>query len=75
MQVTGENLMKRSDDNAETLQARLSSFHQATDPLIDYYKKRGILHTVDSSKKPGEVFQAICAAFTSAKSKDKVSFV
>ena len=39
--VTGEPLIRRSDDNAETLTKRLVSYHQQTSPLVDYYSKKG----------------------------------
>ncbi len=31
--MTGEPLIKRKDDNAETLKARLSAFHSQTQPV------------------------------------------
>jgi Adenylate kinase and related kinases len=40
-QVTGEPLIKRSDDNAEALKKRLESYHKQTTPLVDYYQKKG----------------------------------
>jgi adenylate kinase len=39
--VTGEPLIQRSDDNAETLKKRLGAYHDMTSPVVDYYKKRG----------------------------------
>jgi hypothetical protein len=39
--ITGEPLIQRSDDNAETLKKRLKSYHDMTAPVVDYYKKRG----------------------------------
>ena len=41
IQVTGEPLMKRSDDNAEALKKRLQAYHEQTKPLVSYYNKRG----------------------------------
>ena len=38
--VTGEELMKRKDDNAEKLKVRLEEFHQKTTPVLKYYKKK-----------------------------------
>lgn len=38
--VTGEPLVKRKDDNAETLKARLDAFHKQTAPVIAHYKDR-----------------------------------
>jgi len=39
--VTGEPLIQRSDDNAETLKKRLKSYHDMTAPVVEYYKRRG----------------------------------
>lgn len=38
--VTGEPLVQRKDDNAETLKSRLAAFHAQTAPVIDFYKER-----------------------------------
>lgn len=38
--VTGEPLIQRKDDNAETLKSRLAAFHAQTTPLISYYLDR-----------------------------------
>jgi adenylate kinase len=37
--VTGEPLIQRQDDAAETVKERLSVYHQQTKPLIEYYSK------------------------------------
>lgn len=37
----------RADDNAETLKKRLDVYHAQTAPLVDYYKKTGLLRSVD----------------------------
>ncbi len=37
--VTGEPLIQRQDDAAETVKARLTVYHQQTKPLIEYYAK------------------------------------
>ena len=42
LQVTGESLVHRSDDNPEALKKRLDSYHKQTTPLIDYYAKRNL---------------------------------
>ncbi|XP_062520773.1 adenylate kinase 2, mitochondrial-like [Corticium candelabrum] len=62
--VTGEPLMRRSDDNAETLKKRLQTYHEQTKPLVDYYQQKGILTRVDASKNPSVVFASILAAFS-----------
>lgn len=35
--VTGEPLERRSDDNPESILKRLKTFHEATEPLIEYH--------------------------------------
>ncbi|KAK4871757.1 hypothetical protein RN001_015881 [Aquatica leii] len=57
--VTGEPLIKRSDDNAEALKKRLESYHKQTAPLVDYYQIRGLHHRVDASKAAKEVFNRL----------------
>ena len=37
--VTGEPLIQRPDDNAETIRTRLAEYHAKTTPLIAYYAK------------------------------------
>ena len=55
----GEKLVLRDDDKPETVQKRLTVYHQQTQPLIEYYKTEGILHTVDGTKNLNEVFKDI----------------
>lgn len=56
-----EALVLRDDDKPETVQKRLKVYHDQTQPLIDYYKKQGILVTVDGTKELNEVFRDIVA--------------
>ena len=58
----GEALILREDDKPETVQKRLSVYHEQTQPLITYYDGKGILKTVDGTKPMDEVFQAILDA-------------
>ncbi len=55
----GSELVLRDDDKPETVKKRLTVYHEQTQPLIDYYKKAEILHSVDGTKEPDEVFEAI----------------
>lgn len=43
----GTEFNRRADDNAETVAARLTAYHESTAPLIAYYEARGVLRTVD----------------------------
>ena len=55
----GSELVLRDDDKPETVNKRLKVYHEQTQPLIDYYSKKQILHTVDGTVDPDEVFKAI----------------
>ncbi len=52
----------RSDDNAETVANRLKVFDEATRPLVDFYRDRGLLAAIDGAHSPDEVAAAINAA-------------
>jgi adenylate kinase len=55
----GSELVQRDDDKPETVQNRLSVYHEQTQPLIDYYDKKNILKSVDGTKDMQEVFSDI----------------
>lgn len=38
---------RRADDNEQTVRARLKAYHDQTAPLLPYYRKRGVLVSVD----------------------------
>lgn len=44
--ITGEPLERRPDDKPHVVQARLAAFDGQMDPIIRFYKKRHILHTI-----------------------------
>ena len=52
-------LVQRADDNPETVRARLATYEEQTQPLIDYYKAAGLLHIVDGTREPEEIYQDI----------------
>ncbi|MCR5526134.1 MAG: adenylate kinase [Lachnospiraceae bacterium] len=55
----GSELVLRDDDKPETVKNRLSVYHDQTQPLIDYYNKKGVLKEVDGTIAPDDVFKAI----------------
>ena len=57
--VCGEALILRDDDKEETVQKRLDVYHEQTQPLIEFYTKKGILKTVDGTQDMMSVFQTI----------------
>lgn len=57
----GSPVVLRDDDKPETVQKRLTVYHDQTQPLIDYYEKQSILKTVDGAKSMEAVFDDITA--------------
>ena len=55
----GQELVLRDDDKPETVKKRLDVYHQQTQPLIDYYKKAGVLAEVDGTQAMEDVFRSI----------------
>ena len=55
----GSELVLRDDDKAETVLKRLQVYHDQTQPLIDFYTRKGILKTVDGTLDMQDVFAAI----------------
>lgn len=58
----GTELVQRSDDKPETVLERLKTYHDQTQPLIDFYRNEGVLTEVDGTKKPDEVLADILGA-------------
>lgn len=61
--VTGEPLIQRSDDNADTLKKRLATYHAQTAPVVNYYQKTGIWKPIDASQEPGQVWKSLLKVF------------
>jgi len=55
----GGELYQRPDDNEETVRNRLKVYHETTAPLIDYYRKKGVLYEIDGAKTIEEITQQI----------------
>ncbi|HSE33074.1 MAG TPA: adenylate kinase [Pyrinomonadaceae bacterium] len=49
-------LVLRADDNPETVRARLATFDEQTRPLLDYYRRAGILQAVDGTRIPDAIY-------------------
>lgn len=58
----GAELIIRDDDKREVVENRLKVYEQKTAPLIDYYKAKGVLKTIDGMKTIDEVNASIEAA-------------
>ena len=55
----GIQLLQREDDKPETVSARLATYHSLTEPVIDYYSKRGVLRMVDAEGEIQTVWRRV----------------
>jgi adenylate kinase len=64
----GGELYQRDDDKEETVRERYRVYRQNTEPLIEYYRKKGTLYDVDGTKDIEGVWQEIVAILEKIKS-------
>lgn len=62
----GGLLIQRQDDNEETIRQRLVAYEHETVPLIDYYRRKNVLHDVDGSGDPEAISENLLAFLKSA---------
>jgi adenylate kinase len=69
IQVPEEELVRRAilrqrgaDDREEVVRERLRVYREKTEPLVDYYRRRGLLREIDGNRPVGEVRQSILDA-------------
>ncbi len=55
----GAELIIRDDDKPDTVKKRLAVYHEQTQPLVDYYKEKGVYHAVDGTLGVDDVFSLI----------------
>ena len=55
----GGEMQQRMDDKEDTVKSRLEVYSEQTAPLIEYYKSKGKLFTVDGMGAPDKVFEEV----------------
>ena len=60
--AAGGELIQREDDNEETIGNRLDVYRQQTEPVIDFYRKRDRLKTVDADGSIDAVYKRLQSA-------------
>ncbi|UCC99318.1 MAG: adenylate kinase [Phycisphaerales bacterium] len=55
----GTELVQRPDDSPEVVANRLETYHQQTEPLVDYYKNNGTVYDFDADRDPEDVRASI----------------
>lgn len=53
----GTKLIQRADDTIETVENRINVYNKQTSVLIEYYTNKGILKSIDGTKKPDLVYK------------------
>ena len=62
--IDGAKLVQRADDHEDAIRHRLMAYHVMTQPLIDYYRERGLLYDVDGDRAAEEVAQDVIELVT-----------
>ena len=60
----GGELLQREDDNEATIRNRLDVYREQTEPLIEFYEKRGMLKTIDADGTIDDVYGRLLDAVT-----------
>ena len=68
----GKQLKRRSDDEPEKVRKRLATYHELTEPLIDYYEERGLLRRFDGTRSPTEVHDHIRATLATLRLEERL---
>jgi adenylate kinase len=68
----GKPLTQRDDDQTEVVSKRLKTYHQQTEPLIDYYEERGLLRRFDGTRSPTEVHDHIRATLATLRLEERL---
>jgi adenylate kinase len=70
--IDGSRLVQREDDEADTIRRRLTTYHDKTKPLIDYYEQRGLLRRFDGMREPNEVHDHVRATLATLRLEERL---
>jgi adenylate kinase len=62
----GGKVIQRADDKPDAIKKRLEMYHDLTEPLLEYYRPRKIVHSVDANKNIDDVFKNVCKVIEAA---------
>jgi adenylate kinase len=68
----GKPLRQRSDDEPDKVRKRLSTYHEKTEPLIDYYDERGLLRRFDGTQDKVKVHDHIRATLATLRLEERL---
>jgi adenylate kinase len=70
--IDGSKLIVRDDDKPEVIKHRLEQYREKTEPLIDHYEDRGILHRIPGEVPPDEVEERINGLLATLRREDEM---
>jgi len=65
----GTKLQQREDDRPEAVRVRMEVYENSTKPLTDFYRKRGLLVTIEAEGSPEQIYQRTLDALNSGRSQ------
>ncbi len=65
--VDGSELIVRDDDKPEVIRKRLETYHEKTEPLIEFYDGQSLLRRIDGSAAPEEVAAEVSRTLATLK--------
>jgi adenylate kinase len=68
----GKPLRQRDDDRPEVIEKRLKTYHEQTEPLIDYYERQGLLRRFDGRRDKVEVHDHIRATLATLRLEERL---
>jgi adenylate kinase len=60
----GGELIIREDDRPEAIRVRMQAYETSTAPLAEYYRRKGLLVTVQADGSPEQIYQRAAAALS-----------
>ena len=69
--VDGSPLIIRDDDKPDVIRKRLATYHEKTEPLVDYYDSRSVLRRIDGEQSPEEVEAEIRRTLSTLRMQDE----
>ena len=68
----GKPLKQREDDEPDKIRKRLETYHEKTEPLIEYYDERGLLRRFDGTRDKVEVHDHIRATLATLRLEERL---
>jgi adenylate kinase len=69
--IDGSKLIVRDDDEPEVIRKRLATYHEKTEPLVDYYDSRSVLRRIDGEQSPEQVEAEIRRTLSTLRLQDE----